>query len=183
MTANGWCTAPRRIVERLMAVRARGFTLIELMVAIAIMALLLMAVSPSLNDWAVNLISVMRRAPSNRACSLPVRKRSGVIRYGFLSGFSIGSRLPGLWTIPVRCPVPAAPGWLAWAPLWKVCRRPINDRSTRCWSSSHLWVTAVAGRRDGISGRQDDCCKHRDLQWLGDRDDECRRHPPVRAST
>lgn len=38
-----------------MAVRERGFTLIELMVAISVMALLLMAVSPSLRDWVVNL--------------------------------------------------------------------------------------------------------------------------------
>ncbi len=38
-----------------MAVRAKGFTLVELMVAIAVMAFLLMAVSPALSDWMVNV--------------------------------------------------------------------------------------------------------------------------------
>ena len=35
--------------------RAKGFTLVELMVVIAVMAVLLMAVSPSLSDWMVNV--------------------------------------------------------------------------------------------------------------------------------
>jgi len=37
------------------AVRERGFTLIELMVSIAVMALLLVAVSPALKDWMINV--------------------------------------------------------------------------------------------------------------------------------
>ncbi len=38
-----------------LTMQTRGFTLVELMVAIAIMAVLLMAVSPAVNDWMVNV--------------------------------------------------------------------------------------------------------------------------------
>lgn len=55
MSLVGFILPRRRATEMVVTMRSRGFTLIELLVTLAIMSVLMAAVSPSLLDWMVNL--------------------------------------------------------------------------------------------------------------------------------
>jgi type IV fimbrial biogenesis protein FimT len=99
------------------AVRAWGFTLIELMVTIAIMALMLLAVAPSLASWVVNLH--IRNTASGleqglqRARQEAIRRNQGI---GFwlvsastnndqvLDGSCQLSNTSGSWVVSVKTP-------------------------------------------------------------------------------
>ena len=71
-----------------MVVRVRGFSLIELMMTVAVMAVLLMAVSPALSDWMVNVR--IRNAASAIEQGLQ-RARQEAIRRNQPAGFYLVS--------------------------------------------------------------------------------------------
>lgn len=109
--------APRQDVERLMAVRERGFTLVELMVAIAVMGLLLVAVSPALNDWAINLRIRNTASAVEQGLQLArqeaIRRNQAVGFYfvsssaadsGTLNNSCALSSTDGSWVVSVRSP-------------------------------------------------------------------------------
>lgn len=75
-----------------LVLRTRGFTLVELMVAIAIMALLLMAVSPGVNNWMVNVR--IRNAASAIEQGLQ-QARQEAIRRNQSVRFSLVTSAPG----------------------------------------------------------------------------------------
>lgn len=131
--------------------RARGFSLIELVVALGVMGLLILAVSPSLSDWMINLR--IRNATDALLSGLQQARQESIRRNQKVSFWLVTpatdpslldsscalSSTSGSWVVSVRTPVGncAATPSATTAPML-VSSHPVGD------GASGVRIAAVA---------------------------------------